>query len=172
MDNGGINVNWVPGITLDEMEKNCILAAFRFYRGNKTHTANSLKISIRTLENKIEQYEADKLRETEQRVKDREHERSEIERMRGHQITKQFAVGSSDQWTVPESTGPDIGQRVKENEKSGGANGKNGNGAAPRSSVEPSSQVGAKPTMPVPQRKEVQDVLQRQASAGSKHRGR
>lgn len=53
------NLNWNPGMTIESMEKEAILQALRFYRGNKTATANALGIAIRTLDNKLAQYEID-----------------------------------------------------------------------------------------------------------------
>lgn len=52
-------VHWSPGVKLEDIERQVILAAFRHFRGNKTATANSLGIAIRTLDNKLEKYEAD-----------------------------------------------------------------------------------------------------------------
>ncbi len=42
--------------TLAEMEKNHILAALNFCKGNRTHAANLLDVSIRTLRNKLHEY--------------------------------------------------------------------------------------------------------------------
>ncbi len=42
------------------MERQIIQAAYGFYKGNKTATAQSLGISIRTLDNKLERYQKDK----------------------------------------------------------------------------------------------------------------
>ena len=47
---------WTPGKTLDEVERNVIIEALRYHRGNRTHTAKALGISIRTLRNKISDY--------------------------------------------------------------------------------------------------------------------
>jgi len=62
-------VFWSPGVSLEQIEKDVILKAFRFYRGNKTQCSISLGISIRTLEAKLEKYEQDgkKQRDTEER---------------------------------------------------------------------------------------------------------
>lgn len=49
-------IAWTPGITLDDIERQVIEKAFNFFRYNKTATANSLGISIRTLENKLNRY--------------------------------------------------------------------------------------------------------------------
>lgn len=50
------NLEWKPGRTLDEIERNVILEALKFHDGNRTHTAKSLGISIRTLRNKLAEY--------------------------------------------------------------------------------------------------------------------
>ena len=47
---------WQPGKTLESIEREVIQQAFRFYQGNKTATANSLGIAIRTLDAKLEKY--------------------------------------------------------------------------------------------------------------------
>lgn len=49
-------ISWTPGVTIAAIEQDIIQAAFSFYRGNKTATAQSLGISIRTLDNKLERY--------------------------------------------------------------------------------------------------------------------
>jgi DNA-binding NtrC family response regulator len=48
---------WQPGVTLEDIEKQVIQKAFSFYRGNKTATAKSLGIAIRTLDAKLEKYD-------------------------------------------------------------------------------------------------------------------
>ncbi len=53
-------MNWQPGNTLAEIEKQVILQAFRYCGQNKTRTAQMLDIAIRTLDNKLEQYGAGK----------------------------------------------------------------------------------------------------------------
>jgi two-component system response regulator FlrC len=50
------NLEWKPGRTLVEIERNVILEALKFHDGNRTHTAKSLGISIRTLRNKLAEY--------------------------------------------------------------------------------------------------------------------
>ncbi len=49
---------WTPGRTLADIEKEVILHAHKFYGYNKTKTAQSLGIAIRTLDAKLAQYEA------------------------------------------------------------------------------------------------------------------
>ncbi len=48
--------SWTPGRTLDDIERNVILDALQYHQGNRTHTAKSLGISIRTLRNKLADY--------------------------------------------------------------------------------------------------------------------
>lgn len=49
-------MTWQMGQTLADIEKETILQAFKFFQNNKTHTARSLGISIRTLDHKLDQY--------------------------------------------------------------------------------------------------------------------
>lgn len=51
-----ITQGWCPGMTLEDTERETILAAFRFYRFNKTQTAAALSVAIRTLDYKIARY--------------------------------------------------------------------------------------------------------------------
>jgi two-component system response regulator FlrC len=48
--------SWIPGQTLDDIERNVILSALEYHQGNRTHTAKALGISIRTLRNKLADY--------------------------------------------------------------------------------------------------------------------
>jgi two-component system response regulator FlrC len=50
------NSGWLPGRTLDDIERNVILEALTYHQGNRTHTAKALGISIRTLRNKLADY--------------------------------------------------------------------------------------------------------------------
>jgi len=53
---GGPGVSWMPGRTLDDIERTVILEALQHHSGNRTHTARALGISIRTLRNKLADY--------------------------------------------------------------------------------------------------------------------
>jgi len=48
--------SWIPGRTLNDIERNVILEALKYHHGNRTHTAKALGISIRTLRNKLAEY--------------------------------------------------------------------------------------------------------------------
>jgi transcriptional regulator with PAS, ATPase and Fis domain len=50
------DLNWTPGQTLNDIERNVILEALKYHQGNRTHTAKALGISIRTLRNKLADY--------------------------------------------------------------------------------------------------------------------
>ena len=50
------DVYWYPGLTLEDMEEQIIKKALAFYEGNKSATAHSLGIAIRTLDHKLQQY--------------------------------------------------------------------------------------------------------------------
>lgn len=67
------SITWTPGETIEDIERKIIKAALQFFRGNKTQTAQSLGIAIRTLDNKIEKYgQEDELKAA--REKEREQE--------------------------------------------------------------------------------------------------
>ena len=48
------------GLTMEELERLAITKALDQYRGNRTHAANRLGISVRTLQRKLRQYELEK----------------------------------------------------------------------------------------------------------------
>lgn len=49
-------MNFIPGMTIEMMEKEMILSALKFYEGNKTKAAQSLGITVRTIQNKLSLY--------------------------------------------------------------------------------------------------------------------
>lgn len=55
---------WQPGIRLDEVEKRIIFKALQYFGNNKTKTAQSLGISIRTLRNKLHEYAGTKAQDS------------------------------------------------------------------------------------------------------------
>lgn len=74
---------WSPGVTLEAIEKQVILKAFQFYRGNKTQTSIALGISIRTLDNKLAQYKEESSQQQEREDAQREREADFQRRSRG-----------------------------------------------------------------------------------------
>jgi len=53
-------VYWQPGISLDDVEKQVIEKCLGYFQGNKTATAKSLGVSIRTIDNKLIKYQKEK----------------------------------------------------------------------------------------------------------------
>ena len=52
-----MSVQWAPGMTLEQLEKNVIEYAMRFYNHKKEAVASVLGISLRTLHSKLTKYE-------------------------------------------------------------------------------------------------------------------
>lgn len=151
--NSTLNVNWAPGITLEQMEKSCILAALRFYRGNKTQTAHALGIAIRTLDHKIEKYEADAKAEEERKKQSESDRQAILNRMRG--IPNQNGYG----FIPPINSNPTVanannGQSHQESDASSSVV-----KTDPGVRIQPASNAPAQPAMSMSQRQEVQSVL-------------
>lgn len=128
-----LEINWQPGQTLEELEKQAILMAFRFFRGNKTQTARSLDIAIRTLDQKLENYQnANKIKEE----ADAKHE----EQRRQFQL-KQRGI------SVEVGAGPSIGERQIAWAKSDQGGG-----------IQPVAEAPAKHEVPVPVGQKIQGV--------------
>lgn len=159
--NPTINVNWVPGITLEEMEKQCILAAFRFYRGNKTTTAQVLGIAIRTLDNKLEKYEHDRKQDEARFTTDAAANDETLRRMRGITITEQNTVGSAHQLRQPE-----VEKAAKQQREASSPDATTG------VHVQPLEGASTQHPMPMSKREEIQSVLPKQSSGSGQRRGR
>lgn len=75
----GEPISWSPGVTIDEIEKQVILKAYKFYQSNKTTTAAALGIAKRTLDAKLEKYKSDDEQQeraiTEQRAREADYQR-------------------------------------------------------------------------------------------------
>lgn len=140
---------WSPGVSLANLERDVILTAFRFFRENKTATANSLGIAVNTLSAKLERYtkeqEEHKERQDEQRIKDREF----LERSRG-------IVGRDSHNTQP------IPQQHQENGK------ETDDGLY----SQPASAVAAQQPVSLPERGEIQELLPAKAASGGVNRRR
>jgi len=79
-------VMWSPGMKLEVLEKLCIEKAFRFYHNNKTATANSLGISIRTLDNKLEKYEMEGIENEASNTRRKQEREDHLRRARGEPV--------------------------------------------------------------------------------------
>ena len=51
-------VSWLVGQTVEDVERELVVRTLAHHRGNRTRAARDLKISIRTLRNKIKEYES------------------------------------------------------------------------------------------------------------------
>lgn len=85
-------MNYYAGLTLEMAEKIVIEGAFRFYRNNRTTTAQALQITVRTLDTKLEKYKA----EAEDKIKNEAvaQAKREAELKRQMYIAPQFSFGS------------------------------------------------------------------------------
>ncbi len=79
-------IYWSPGVTLEGIEQQVILKAFEHYRQNKTATAGALGISIRTLDSKLERYEAESEKERERREESQRKGQRDLARARGQTV--------------------------------------------------------------------------------------
>lgn len=70
-------VYWSPGMSLAVLEQCVITQAMKHYGNNKTAVANSLGISIRTLDARLEKYELDDLERAAAHA-DRQQQRDEL----------------------------------------------------------------------------------------------
>jgi len=141
-------VIWQPGMTLESMEKEIILAGLRFYRGNITQTALSLGVAEKTIRNKMEKYDNDR-KQFEQGQRDAELERAAIlKRLRGEIPARPVETPTLDDSGAGFHSSPS------------------------RDGIQPVVETSEKHDMPVPVRKEVQSVLPQQAANGGPRRGR
>lgn len=139
-------INWTPGISLEAIEKEAILQAFRFYRSNKTMTASALGISVRTLDAKLEIYLAGDKKQKEAEDLERAKRAEWLERARGVR--------------------PPISFPTKEKGT------EDGNSAQAGVRVESVETAPAQHAVPVPKRQEVQSVSPRSNASSSSGKSR
>lgn len=137
------NITWTPGIKLAEIEKEIILKAYKFCSDNKTTTARMLGLDIKTLRAKIEKYDKEK----EEEIK-----RDELRR----KLNEDFQRKSRG---LPPIHFPEI-------KKSDGN--KTNEGVC----MESSSNYREKQSVPLQERKEIQEVLPETTSESSNGRKR
>lgn len=135
-------IHWTPGTTIESAEREVIEQALKFYRGNKTATASALKVSTRTLDNKLEQYADDDR-------KSREH-------------ADRSAQGS----------GPSLHEQARPQEDKANGSKEVGISSDAGLRVESSFEVRTEPNVSVPERQEVQEVLPPQTRKRSASRSR
>lgn len=155
-----MDVVWTLGNTLDQMERNAIQIAFKFFQGNKTQTSISLGISIRTLEAKLEKYANDDKSERQRATHD----------ANGNDEWSKRARGLS-----PPLATSEIERRINDSNRVAKEPEESTDDVDPGTGlrVEPAVEIPAQQSMPVSVEKEVQSVLPKQASqGGNKQRGR
>ncbi len=88
---------WSPGVTLEHVEKQVILKAYKHYRENKTVTASALGIAVRTLDNKLEKYAEDQAKEERELSEIRRREQEYRLRARGITSSEPLPIGNEAQ---------------------------------------------------------------------------
>lgn len=148
------NINWSPGVTLEAIEKMVILKALYHFKYNKTATAGSLGIAIRTLDNKIEKYEYEKIIEEERQADALRRRTDFLIKQRGNPPNN---VG------IPFSPGSQTSQISDIQRHFNTSSG---------SRMESFTNASEKSSMPMQERNEVQTMLPSKAPTGGKGRGR
>lgn len=156
---------WSPGVTLVEVEKQVILKAYRFFRGNRTSTANALGISIRTLTTRLEEYEkANKEMELQNEL-ERKQRAALLARHRGNPTIDEFgnSVLNASSSSVNSESRPIA---------NASPTGEGSLGAITGVRVEPAVEVRTQQTVPMPQRQEIQGVSPKHSSPGHPKKSR
>lgn len=138
-------INFSPGVSLDAVEKQAILLSYGHFRQNKTATANALGISIRTLDNKLERYEAEEKEAKDNAEQERTRGAEQLARFRGQQPATYIPSGAANEGT--ESAGPGHVPHGAEGDGS-------------QSTIDAATQ----PPLPMPERRQIQEMLPRQAT--------
>ena len=136
-----LNLNFSPGITLQALERDWIVSSLKFYQYNKTRTAQALGISIRTLDNKIKEYEDAAIDAADRAAAERADRAATLDKMRGPFITQYNGLGSANQ-LFPRAETP------------------------ARIQMEPIANDTRQQAMPMPERQEVQEVLPSKSAGG------
>lgn len=148
---------WSPGMSLDALEKMVIIKAFNFYKKNKTATANSLGIAIRTLESKIERYDMEAAVEKERQLDAESRRKEQLIRARGNPPNNVGVIYSPSDNLYKSSK--DAASFALSRTTTG-------------SRMESITNSSSEQEMSMPQREEIQTVLPKQSSQGGKNQRR
>lgn len=161
-------ITWSPGHTLDSLEKQVIEAAWTYYRKNKSLTASSLGITVRTLENKLKQYEQEDADARERNEFDKRRRNILERRSLGKTVTDaELASIGLDRLGRPlnRSDAEKIiaaeDQATRDRDEAAAGNG-----------VESSSRLPTQPRLPVQERSEIQSMSFSDSAKGNSRRTR
>jgi hypothetical protein len=161
-----MSVVWTPGVSLEAIERQIIEEAYQFFRQNKSATASSLGIAVRTLDNKLNLYA-----ESDKQGKDAdEHRRNQREeflrRSRGVHVDGGFDTAAS----IARMPNPTVGV---EGLRYANALGGEADGAQADTGLraQPAAVASEEPAVSVSKRSEVQAVLSKPTATHS-NRGR
>jgi regulatory Fis family protein len=152
-----MSLTWTPGMSLEAVEQEAIVVAYRFYSNNKMRTAKALGISVNTLVAKLEKYESDDADRKRREQTGRSKDEAFFDRQLGFSTNADGGILIDKPFPRRPHT-PVEGQSVPS--------------TASGVRVEPASVSPAQPPVPVHERQEVQKVLPRQAHSGSAGRNR
>lgn len=141
------------GMTLEYVEKLVILKSYGHFRNNKTATASSLGISIRTLDNKLDKYKSDDAAYAERQAEDARKRNELLIRARGNPPNN---IGIPYSPNLQASAPPQLQSPSN----------------ASRVHMESIANATAKPSVPLSERSEVQEVLPKLATSHGKNRAR
>lgn len=154
-----VNFIWQPGMTLASVEKQAILQAYRFFRSNKASTAQALGISVKTVENKLNQYLAEDGATTDADKKRRADQLDWQRRAR---------AGHDGKFGRQPDTGPALDRFGQETVQ--GLPTKSNDAASQGVRMEPAQAASAQHAVPLPERKEVQGLPSPKAPASGSNR--
>ena len=163
--------------TLEQIEKQVIEMRFAQLRGNKSQTAVSLGISVRTLETRLEQYKNEgAIQDERKRQLDKERE-EQLTRMRGPfanptlpgKSFEQLAQEARDAERIRDEKRERANYEVERRSRERAAI-ESGHVSGPTAGMrlESAPKVSGQQSVPMPERPQVQEVLQRQTASSGK----
>lgn len=104
------SIIWSPGVSLEAVEEQVIKKALNHFRGNKVSTAAALGISVRTIDNKVAQYEAKRKLREEQHAERQKRNAEFLERSRGT-VPEVPRIDAQPAFKLPASEGLPVSER-------------------------------------------------------------
>ena len=99
-------VQYTLGMKIDELKKQATLFAYRAYGNNKTATANSLGISVRTLDKWLEEFKAEDTKATESENERAKRNTDFLARCRGQHPSQKAQLQGNTPHSVQATAGP------------------------------------------------------------------